>query len=1005
MEYIDLMERLARTFETCDGDLLSECLAPNCSYVTEYGGYTRNSAKEILEQFHHIKTNTTDDTTYSCRVVPIDTVLANKNERLQTGTNPFAIILYHYSRILPAAVVSAMIDENGLIKQIRVSRDRNVFNVDFAEKVDDSPDDVPGTVKEFSSKDCERVRYLDMVTAQEHKSETLKLGQPHVWVSADAFIRKWMKVNRYFFYESKVFDDCIGYHYFDNGRAYTLYMYAFGEHRKSLLDGEYCKKLSGYPFSEGTIVLITYLHVLSYKNGKTIENHVFDYANNFRQPTLWHLDIVRGKTVLAYWPGYAAMLAMYRLMYAFNHDDRDMYDYIVVRENPAVHGYGLSGYFWNDAFFNVLLGLHKQYGHMRFGFVRYNDAVYNRVPYLGDHAFVSFSIASQNEKISRVELHSFDSKTEPYREFIKTEKEEGNAGLPAIPKLIGVVPLPPTSGERFALKLSYDDGTCRKYVLPLVKDTSDEAVSYDWYVFSDGIWKSAKVANPPLMREDGYERRLEGVCFANGFFLSGIACYMESDLYSEPTPCKDILFENRAVRVEHVWKWKVKAIYPDEETGVLKVLESGGSFNRGDGVATFADKALGRLSSLDFDYLSDYRNGFVEVSQKGKGYGFCDRQGQLVIPMKYDVIGDFSEGLAVGKVGSKWMLVDEKGNETVLEEPSHQQYQEAGDCYEGMVRVSVLRLRLGDLAFFAEDEDHAGIWGFVDRKGKPIVPPQYIFAFDFHNGTALVCKGTWTREAKWDNEYKTGKYWSEEMMWGFIDTQGNEVSPFIFDEVVPLREGGEDFCSRNVYRAHVGGYPNGKWGVINNRGKWLADPIFNWIGWEYDDGLFSFSNDGEAEDDGPEGIYDAKNKLVLREPIFDEVYFLGNGRMEVEKKDFVTGQVVKKTIDRDGNEYPVKEDLLDSSNLRHGLRLFEENGKYSIKDQKGNTLIEPHYPHMSWFGDSFLLVSNGESSYGLLNLQGETVLPLGYKDIVWCGNGYILVKKDEVYEMVRCIGK
>ena len=125
-----------------------------------------------------------------------------------------------------------------------------------------------------------------------------------------------------------------------------------------------------------------------------------------------------------------------------------------------------------------------------------------------------------------------------------------------------------------------------------------------------------------------------------------------------------------------------------------------------------------------------------------------------------------------------------------------------------------------DLAYHSDYSEIAGTWGFVNEDGVEVVPPQYIYAEDFYGGIAIVCKGKWTIDKKWDNKYNSGRYWTEEEMWGAIDKEGNEVIPFIFDEIKHF--GDVD----DVFMAHYGGWKDGHWGVIDNQGNWLAEPIF-----------------------------------------------------------------------------------------------------------------------------------------------------------------------------------
>lgn len=133
-------------------------------------------------------------------------------------------------------------------------------------------------------------------------------------------------------------------------------------------------------------------------------------------------------------------------------------------------------------------------------------------------------------------------------------------------------------------------------------------------------------------------------------------------------------------------------------------------------------------------------------------------------------------------------------------------------------------------------------------------------------------------------------------MWGAIDKEGNEVIPFIFDEIKHFWD------TEDVFIAHYGGWDNGHWGVIDNRGNWLAEPIFEDIDCEYKNGLFAFYKEDRWDDDVPLGIYDTKQKKVIFEPQFLDVSFIDDDWIKVEVFDDELGRNVEKIIDINGKE-------------------------------------------------------------------------------------------------------
>lgn len=277
-------------------------------------------------------------------------------------------------------------------------------------------------------------------------------------------------------------------------------------------------------------------------------------------------------------------------------------------------------------------------------------------------------------------------------------------------------------------------------------------------------------------------------------------------------------------------------------------------------------------------------------------------------------------------------------------------------------------------------------------------------------------------------------------MWGAIDTAGNEVIPFIFDEI-------KHFDDSDVFMAHYGGWKEGHWGVIDNRGNWLAEPIFKDIDYEYHDGLFAFyADDKWSGDDVPLGIYDVKQRKVIFEPQFFDVSFRDDGYIEVEVFDKDLGRRIEKMIDLDGNERfhseytsiygwkePFEVTIRDENGTRHGLIdkdgtvllpckydvawggisyeqrriVFEQDGKQGIVDFDDNVIVEPKYLEIHGMTNPLLTVRVGDKDSfqeGLITPDGKEVLPAKSHRIAWsrdnkiicCSDGECIVYQYEV---------
>ncbi|MBE6913811.1 MAG: hypothetical protein E7472_02610 [Ruminococcaceae bacterium] len=168
--------------------------------------------------------------------------------------------------------------------------------------------------------------------------------------------------------------------------------------------------------------------------------------------------------------------------------------------------------------------------------------------------------------------------------------------------------------------------------------------------------------------------------------------------------------------------------------------------------------------AMDFD-----SSGFAVVGkyeESGSGvikYGVIDAKGNIIAAPKYDVVGQFSEGLCyVGqRVGPdaryKYGYINYSGELVVP-----MIYDAAESFSEGLACIGIRNTKIpSPLAFF---------YGFIDTKGNVIVEPnKYDYATNFSEGIAIVGKNTY-------EEFGVGGYKSPyPPVYAFIDSLGNEI--------------------------------------------------------------------------------------------------------------------------------------------------------------------------------------------------------------------------------------
>lgn len=241
-------------------------------------------------------------------------------------------------------------------------------------------------------------------------------------------------------------------------------------------------------------------------------------------------------------------------------------------------------------------------------------------------------------------------------------------------------------------------------------------------------------------------------------------------------------------------------------------------------------------------------------------FGYCDLDGDLVIPLQYIQAGSFSEGyapvlVALDSLHTACTFIDKKGKQ--LFPPRYQNLQpftcgHALVCtdgrwglinHRGRVVLPIVHEKMttlfADSLFFAGTESGMALY---NTSMKPLTPAVYTWNSGVSDGRIAV--------------QRNGKY-------GFLDTKGREVIPCLYDEV-------SIFSSQRA-KVRLGD----RFGIVDTNGR-IVLPI------EYDDHSPKSSKyvfyDGLAlvEKDGRYGYVDREGRTVI--PIcFEDAYQFSEG--------------------------------------------------------------------------------------------------------------------------------
>ena len=319
-----------------------------------------------------------------------------------------------------------------------------------------------------------------------------------------------------------------------------------------------------------------------------------------------------------------------------------------------------------------------------------------------------------------------------------------------------------------------------------------------------------------------------------------------------------------------------------------------------------------------------FANGFSQSP-----YGFLNKKGEEVIPAKFELVGDFANGLAPAKLNGKWGYINKTGEYVIQPTYGYAENFKSGyakignhpsSLYFDYVNTEGKVFNEYDILtepFYFEGlkivEANAK-FGFRDVKGKVVIPAIYDRVFNF-NGSGMT-------SAKKGDSY------------GLINKQGKELSPFEFD--------------------YVGDFEGGYVAVMNQtKETFIYDSTGNNIKISDVDMVYhSFNKDGLALFKKSEkfGLINFKG-LVVIPPVYDWVTRGNNNIVAVKQNGIVS--------------------VIDIRNPQKTLSSFQPANKTAYF-----TFID---------GLANFMTSNFELT-GFCNIYGKAVIPAKYRSFT--GNGF-----------------
>lgn len=356
-----------------------------------------------------------------------------------------------------------------------------------------------------------------------------------------------------------------------------------------------------------------------------------------------------------------------------------------------------------------------------------------------------------------------------------------------------------------------------------------------------------------------------------------------------------------------------------------------------------------------------FSDGLAAVKKDGK-WGYINEDGETVIPFEYDVVGSFSEGLAlVGQLCYTQSYDDWEYN------PETDSYDIVGSTEQCVYELGFID-RDNNLTWF-HDPYSEDILEYMEFDTPPVRRCETSLLYSMEAGTTLddqnkffyngyVCLAGFDGPGYYlyntDGQQETfGQdyigFYNWQLTEGIIITgdpvfEGGGQSYFntVTGECIEVPFDYENYHYAELFPFNQGLAPvilvdydyNGKLGFIDTTGHWVIQP-------QYD--------------------------LFWRTGVYGKHEVFGDTGLAMVSKGEIYGG-----IDKTGKAViPFQyEDLMP---YNFGLAAFKQNGLYGYLDGKGNVAIEPKFERVTGFGDDgYAVAFNGESAY-LIDSKGNAI--------------------------------
>lgn len=346
--------------------------------------------------------------------------------------------------------------------------------------------------------------------------------------------------------------------------------------------------------------------------------------------------------------------------------------------------------------------------------------------------------------------------------------------------------------------------------------------------------------------------------------------------------------------------------------------------------------------------------------------GFIDPQGQWVIEPKYEQAEPFSQGMAAVKENGKWGYISPAGayviepqfdrafsfrnNRAPVYESSQSKVKEYFINPKGEKVFEIQTGENGWYGDFVEDRllvCKEGKYGFLDPEGNEAVPFIYDEACDFNQGLALV--------------YKDEKY-------GCVDKNGKEIVPVVYEAVLPINE--DRIIAYTKYGVYTGSGLKSHCNVLDGTGKLIFE--FDGVIYAFVNGIAMFDmQEGIFTEDEPStnGYVTKDGKVLLKSKNFSTYGFWAGRAQLVEKNN--QGEYEYRVIDESMNTICTERDIIKKLTKKYDyyrLSNYDESGYAALKVST-DTGKKDEYGYPTYDEELIVLDRQGEIVAGPIALK------------------------------------